>query len=245
MHTFAMSGRDPSIEYLKFLLDKTGLSPSALARKAGLATTTLTRPLNNPGHQFNLSTTTLEHLREATGYEFAPFLAQQMDTVERTLDMLRKYDYQSGQEHLYGGDIIDGIPVMGEVAAGVWREVQFQAEEPLSVLFLAPTRDQWKGHLLGAVVRGESLNKIARDGDVLVVESIAETGSEPRDGDLVLVERRRDQNGIIEVTAKRLKKAKLVPESDDPRFQKPLQLGEHDGEIVQIIGIVHYIIRQP
>lgn len=55
------------IEYLRRVLEKTGLTPSALARRAGVASSTITRALNDPSHKFRPSTTTLGKVSIATG----------------------------------------------------------------------------------------------------------------------------------------------------------------------------------
>lgn len=246
MHTVYMA-RDPrfaATDYVRFVMSKLAMTPHALAKVAGLAPTTLTRPLNSTDHKFTLTTTTLDKIRHATGYDYAPFLSQDMDTIARTLDQLPTLGYQAEVEAV-GRLKVDQIPVIGEVAAGVWREVQFQTDEPFFALPFIPSEEAWIGNILGLVVRGESLNKIARDGDILLAEAVQRTGTKARDKDLVVVERRRDQDGIIEVTAKRLRGRQLMPESTDQRYQTPLVLGEHENEIVQIIGIVHYILRKP
>jgi phage repressor protein C with HTH and peptisase S24 domain len=53
--------------YIQRVLDVTGWSPTELARRSGLAPTTLTRPLNDPSFPFRLSLRTLEKLYAATG----------------------------------------------------------------------------------------------------------------------------------------------------------------------------------
>ncbi len=242
--------RHGALQYLRFVLDHTKLSPSALAKEAKVAPSTLNRPLNDPRHSFTLSTSTLEKLRAATGVDFTPFLTRNMDTLARTADIFEHADEYHPGDFPHGmGPRADSIVVAGEVAAGVWREVEFGELDQLFVVFLTPTNKELRPHTVGLLVKGESLNRIARENDVLVCESIAGTGNEPRDGDLVVVERRREQEGLIEVTAKRLRITKagpeLWPESDDPRYQSPLPLGAGKDGIVQIIGIVHYIVRQP
>ena len=239
----ARSTRSASLDYIRWVLERTRLSASGLAKEAGLSNTTLTRPLNDPEHRFTVTTKTLERIRDATNIDFAPFLAKKMDAVDRTFDRIHGRNYEVGETSSV--EPFESIPVMGEVAAGVWREVQFQSQEPLFALPLIPTYREWKLHVIGAVVRGESLNRVARDGDILIIESVAQTGHTPRENDLVLAERSRDQGGIFEVTAKRLVGSKLVPDSDDPRYQEAITIGEHENETMQIIGIVHFVVRRP
>ena len=40
------------LAYLRRVMERTGLAPTALAQAAGVASTTLTRPLNDPDYPF-------------------------------------------------------------------------------------------------------------------------------------------------------------------------------------------------
>lgn len=67
-----------SMRYLRHVLDRTGFTPTKLAAEAGMSSTTLTRPLNNPDHTFNLSRRTLDSIQKATGISYAPFASGEM-----------------------------------------------------------------------------------------------------------------------------------------------------------------------
>lgn len=240
------------IDYVRFVMKQTGLTASGLAERAGLSPTTLTRALNSKQHKFAFTVTTLDRIRAATEYDYAPFFTWDTEkSSERLGEHLANPDLaeQSWSPTAWEGAtgyIEKAIPVVGEVAAGVWREVPFETF-PLYRLSLAlvTSRSQTRNAVIGLVVRGESLNRIAKDGDVLIVENSRETGEQPRSGDLVVAERRRDDGGIVEVTAKRFVNGQLLPESDDPRYQQPLAIGEHPGETVEVIGVVLFIVRRP
>lgn len=248
MHNLAMVDyRKGALDYLRFVLEQTKLSPSALAERAGVSSTTLTRPLNDKHHKFTISTTTLAKIRDATGLDAGPFLSKDMDSVQRTLDSFvneREY-YADAPDDV--GDFT-GTPVIGEVAAGHWLEHRF-LQDRLFGLFLVPSNPKQRNAFIGLIVRGESLNKIAQDGDILYTEVIAESGARWANDDLVVVERQREQGGLFEVSAKRVKilrnRTLLMPESTDPRFQEPLEIGEQDGQVVRVVGIVRYVIRIP
>lgn len=60
-----------SLAYLRRVLQQTGLSPTALAEQAGVSPTTLTRPLNNPEHKFELSMRTIRMIESSTGILFS------------------------------------------------------------------------------------------------------------------------------------------------------------------------------
>jgi len=61
---------DWHLDYIREVMSRTNMSATALAAKAGIASTTLTRALNSPDHKFRLSLTTLTKIRDATGVSF-------------------------------------------------------------------------------------------------------------------------------------------------------------------------------
>lgn len=141
------------------------------------------------------------------------------------------------------------LQIAGEVAAGLWLEADLAAEEsgkPSSFRACAdyPTKAQY---LLR--VRGESLNKVAQDGDLLLCVNYFAAAIEPSVGDLAIIERSYDGGGPIERTAKRIVKMngkiELMPESNDPKFQTPVVYDDDDGEFsrVQAKAKVLYAIK--
>lgn len=144
-----------------------------------------------------------------------------------------------------------GLPVLGEVAAGTWLEVDTLAdpEHPLFTADIPLDTRYPPGSIYGLQVRGTSINRIAEDGDLLVCLSI-DGGFAVVDGALVVVERRRAQQGLLEVTAKRVRimpdgTIELHPESADPRWQSPLRLEHDDEQDIRIIARVEWIISKP
>lgn len=122
------------------------------------------------------------------------------------------------------GLTIKAVPVVGEVAAGRWLEAttasEYQTDESAPADPRYPASDQF-----GLFVRGNSINRIARDGEIVICLDLNKRQANIVDGDPVVVERRREQDGLIEVTAKRVHKigdaVELLPDSDDPRFSDP------------------------
>ena len=144
------------------------------------------------------------------------------------------------------------IPILGTVAAGAWLEVDGTSDDYIEREYIPVPPDP--RHPIkasyGLVVSGTSINKIATAGDVLVCLSTISTGLEVEHGDLVIVERVRQQEGLREVTAKRVRRyadrIELAPESTDPRWQEPIilwynQQGDHED--VRIIARVQWIYR--
>jgi len=65
---------DDTKAYVRYVMEATGLSATALAKKSNMPSTTLTRPLNDPGHKFSLSNSTIEKIAAATGITLSAFL---------------------------------------------------------------------------------------------------------------------------------------------------------------------------
>lgn len=159
---------------------------------------------------------------------------------------------------LTGRDLIEperarGIPVKGEVAAGIWHEIDYTDLEPFDPLPVAldmryPAEAQY-----GLIVRGSSINKFAASGDVLVCLDLAMTGLQIVDDDMVVIERIKKQAGLREVTAKRIKfidgGMELWPDSDDPQFQTPMLIHHGDDETdddgMRVIARVEWAFRSP
>lgn len=134
-------------------------------------------------------------------------------------------------------------PVVGELAAGVWRETfewdpddQYEVPAPM----MAPGMPNYP--LKGYVVRGNSMNRIYPDGTLVFVAATIANGLKPKTGNRVLVSR-RNRAGLYEATLKEYvvddAGAKwLWPRSYDPEFQAPIPYRSTDTEEVTITGVV-------
>jgi len=136
------------------------------------------------------------------------------------------------------------IPVIGEVAAGLWMEVGDRPEEPLEMLPFVPVMSPKATYALR--VRGNSVDKIAPDGSYVICADIGVTGAGIENDDLVIVERLQAQGSMREVTVKRVRLKKdglvLLPESTDPRW-KPIEINSHNTspEDVDVRVIAHVV----
>lgn len=131
-----------------------------------------------------------------------------------------------------------GVPIVGEVAAGLWMEAAlFETENSLESTISYDVRFPAQSQFV-VRVRGESLNRIAGNGDLLLCVDYLAAGIELKENDLVLVERSRDEGMTIERTAKRLinvnGQSELMPESDDPRFQDTIVYREGDADHTEV-----------
>lgn len=134
-----------------------------------------------------------------------------------------------------------GLPVIGEVQAGVWREIDFVDEPKHPQLPLGPDPRYHGKQQFALLVQGESMNKIFAPGTFIICVSWSDVGRQPREGDIVVVERRRD--GMVETTVKKIavqnRKLVLMPESTDPRFQNPIELeGSLERDEIVITALV-------
>lgn len=132
------------------------------------------------------------------------------------------------------------IPLAGAVSGGVWRDVDSldQDEKPLSPFLPDP---RWPADRQFALrVEGESINRIARDGDLIAVVAIEALDKPPANGALVIVEEARDDGALIRTTAKRLhargKLTELHADSDDPRWRDVRLIIEPDTDDARLIS---------
>lgn len=142
------------------------------------------------------------------------------------------------------------IPVSGRVAANTWLSVEdmnFGYNDMDYVPTVGGYPVEWQFAL---IVEGNCLNKIASHGDRLVCLNTIISGVDVVSDDLAIVERRRFGGQMVERTAKRVRQAadgyELWPESNDPAHQEPIRLYRvPEGEDVQVIGKVLWILRKP
>ena len=140
------------------------------------------------------------------------------------------------------------IPIIGRVSAGTWMpydELDQREDQPETVPAVSsyPVRFQF-----ALIVDGNSVNKVAQHGEILICLDAATSGVIPKDNDLVVVERRRFDGAMIQLTAKRLRQGlnglELWPESTDPAHQTPIPYNENKGDEVSIRGKVLYVLRK-
>jgi len=136
------------------------------------------------------------------------------------------------------------LPVTTAVAAGVWLEhVEWPYEEQYEVEVTKdpdPTVEQFVVEM-----RGYSMDRTIQPNSVLECTRVAYGHIEPREGDLVIVE--RQNHDLTEMTCKRLARGvngwELRCESTKPEFQEVIEIGEPDVYLhvdneIRVIGIV-------
>lgn len=134
------------------------------------------------------------------------------------------------------------IPVVGEVAAGLWRETSARELSEITEYLPMDVPGYERAELKAMRVVGPSMNLVYPEGRYVVVAHPSEAGM--RIGDIVVVERYR--SGLVEITLKELatdgdSRLILQPRSTHPDYQVAIALrdpDELDQTAPQIIGIV-------
>lgn len=134
-------------------------------------------------------------------------------------------------------------PVVGELAAGVWREsIEWDPDDQYEVPAPVMAPGMPNVPLRGYVVRGNSMNRIYPDGTLVFVAATIANGIAPKNGNRVLVSR-RNRDGLYEATLKEYVVDDsggkwLWPRSYDPEFQAPIPYRNTAAEEVTITGVV-------
>lgn len=198
-----------------------GLTPTTWAERAGVARTTIARPIKE-GYPFVTSSRTLAKLAQAAGVE-AP-------------------DVRQGAE----AKIIPlFLPVRYRVQAGAWIEMDYAEQDypsPPRAVSPDPAYADWPQWL--ELVVGDSVDREIQPGSFAHVVDAIEMGYAPQHGDFVVVERRRDggrlrERSIKQVEVRRDGGIELWPRSHNSAWSTPLILAyAEEGVEVEIVGLV-------
>jgi len=80
--SFALMLERWDIAYLEHVTRVTNKSISAIAKDAGLSSTTLTRPISDPDNSYFIKTATLDRVKGVTGIDYHPFAARAAEVKE-------------------------------------------------------------------------------------------------------------------------------------------------------------------
>ena len=261
-----------ALAYVRYVLEEMQLKPGALAQKAGISASTLTRALNDPKHKFKLSMTTLEKIAGFSGISPAPFLDAKNST-QLTLDEAhRPHLFRPGAGEVGLDSHYKFTFIIGDVHAGKWIDpgpYNYMDYGPLQITHSSrEVRD-----CFAYVVRDDSANMIAESGDILFctkaeddsIEDFVKERPEHADGRAagpVLVERRSKNAFKVEHTARLIRRRRdgvagweLVSahyqdnfpekgsEAKKPMVQRVFIDRYSGNDEIRVIGAIELVIR--
>lgn len=226
-------------------LDRLGLSDRAASMAAGLSPGLIRsmRRQCEAGSQHSMTLRTVQQLATAL-YTTSVWLQTGAGDEEEIAN------------HIKAASRPVTIPVVGEVAAGRWLQIDSDAADAPQIETSIPPDPSYSDVAQHALlVRGTSINRVAMDGDFLICVDLEMTGIEPQNGNMVIVERRRPQDGLREISAKRFfssaKRTELRYDSLDPRYadaahpqyQPPLLFTKDQTDTHEQVTILALAIR--
>ncbi|WP_177202228.1 helix-turn-helix transcriptional regulator [Methylobacterium sp. ap11] len=235
-----------TVAYIRHVLHEMQISPTALAKKAGVSSTTLTRPLNKPDHKFNLSASTIEKIHKISGINPGPFF-NNSDFASRSLAAI--HDKDAYDPEIWGGNDSDLVAtlVIGGAGLGVWQEIGKAWSTQLNIMDLTYTG--YKSNDCFAVrILDDHILKHGYVDDYLLCIRFGAYKHEVTSGQTVLLERRRDGGRLIELTARRVQKLKegwqLSTYGRGRLAQDQVVLAELTGDPdAEVIGVVGYVVK--
>ncbi|MND22641.1 hypothetical protein D3C80_130240 [compost metagenome] len=241
--------------YVKFVLDEMKVSPSKLAKMAGLSPTTLTRALNDPTHKFTLSMSTIGKIYKASGINFHPFF-ESGDFVELSMAPYDRQDFYDEETWGEGSNIVREEPpvegstaVIGEAIAGTYTYPRIASVGEFGALWLRVPRSTQSNSF--AVRAGDNnMAPYIKPGEYAVCLRVTEDKSVLTHGSMVVVERWTASPRLMELTLRRL----VMPENARPylKYENTIDPKEDLVEIsedlsntddLKIIGVVLYAVR--
>lgn len=153
-----------SLRYARHAIEQLKTSPSGLAERIGVSSTTLTRPLNSKDHKHVLGRQTLDKIAAATGIPYGPFQGGAAEDEARKLDL----DEGGVPDRLAMIDVHDVRASAGNGAIVESEDVVDRLSFPLGYLDRI-TRTHPR-HLKIISVKGDSMHPTLHDDDVVMLD---------------------------------------------------------------------------
>ena len=137
------------------------------------------------------------------------------------------------------------LPIRYVTGGGGWVDVDdYMIDEPrMHQAIIDPRfrlKDQWYEEL-----RGDSMDRLIPNGALMHAVDAAQIKF--KHGDIVVVERTRDNGGLIERSAKQVAFTaggpELWPRSTNPKWRGPILLNEHEGDDTVSVRIAAVVLR--
>lgn len=199
--------RENQRAWINQIRDATGDAYAAIARKSGVAPSTVVRFMNDETATHSLSATTEAKISSA--YNIAPI---SKPTLEPVADFFR-------------------VPVAGYVQAGVFQS-GFSSGTPSEYIPVAPDHRYPNAPRVAFRVRGDSMNLLYPEGTIVLAVRIGDLARAPKSGEKVIVI--RQTNGDQEATIKEIEicddgRVVLWPRSTNPEFSAAIILPSMRG----------------
>lgn len=157
------------VEYLNHVVKKTGRKLSAIAKDAGVSSTTLTRPVNNPDHKYAVKLSTLQAVRSATGIDFAPF---QSGDSRASPDASPPERVENGEPHPNGSALVPVYDVHASAGGGTVAEAEIEAYSlAFPPSYLKKLTNSSPTNLSIISVKGESMEPTLLDDDIVLLDT--------------------------------------------------------------------------
>jgi len=146
---------------------------------------------------------------------------------------------------------VGAVPVIGQVSAGDWLNVEdVENADAYDMDYIPATTEFPVDWQYAFTVKGNSINRVANEGDKLVCLDLIKSGIEVSHDDLIVAEQSKHDGQMLLRTAKRVRRTsqgfELWPESDDPKHQQPIIVnGPVSGVTTRIMAKVLWIMRKP
>jgi SOS-response transcriptional repressor LexA len=146
------------------------------------------------------------------------------------------------------------VKIIGQVMAGCFMDTDVDYTDPEGFVPVSSSAIPGNKNYFGLRVRGDSMDKLLADGDIVICVNVAEYDKDIKTGALVIVD--RAENGLVESTVKEYELREdgteyLWPRSNNPDFQSPIRfdtVAKHfdDGGLppVAIRAVVIYSMKK-
>lgn len=229
-HTLADMPKHWTEQYIDHVTRETGLSLTALAVKAGISSTTLTRWKNSSEHPHDLSRATLEKIQTATGIEYAGFSRPDFVSSDGSVYEAKAFHRPAEISDDNERAMVNLYDVQASAGAGASvdaEDVVTQLSFPRTYLQKIANRSTPKD-LAIISVKGDSMLPTISSGDVVMVDLAKKDWGYDglfviRDGDEALLIKRLSRSG---------KRGYITIISDNSRLYPPVEAPASDVEIV-------------
>lgn len=152
-----------SLQYARHVIDQLGTSPSGLAAKIGVSSTTLTRPLNSKNHKHNLGRDTLDKIADKTGIPYSTFRDGELHLGDHQHDAVDAHDLPAA--------MIDVHDVRASAGGGAVVEAEDVVERlSFPMGYLSRITRTNPRHLKIISVKGDSMHPTLHDDDVVMLD---------------------------------------------------------------------------